>query len=246
MKRLSLIALIGVFASATLARADLVSLSAIKDNTLYQHNTGNFSNGAGEAFFAGRTNQFSNSLRRGLIAFDIDSQLPAGVTITNVTLQLYCSMTISSAQNVELHTVLKDWGESTSNASGQEGQGAPAAVGDATWIHNFRPSSLWTTPGGDFTVAASATTAVDFADAFYTWSSPQMIADVQNWLDNPGTDFGWLLLGNEAFSTSAKRFNSSENGDPATRPVLIVEYTPEPGALGLLLVALPLIRRRRK
>ena len=27
------------------------------------------------------------------------------------------------------------------------------------------------------------------------FKSAQMIADVQNWLDNPSTDFGWIVRG---------------------------------------------------
>ena len=32
----------------------------------------------------------------------------------------------------------------------------------------------------------------------YTWSSAQMVADVQGWLDNPASNFGWLMLGDES------------------------------------------------
>jgi hypothetical protein len=244
-----LIVCIAVCASilaATPSHAALVTLSAIKDNTLYQNASGSLSNGAGEAFFVGRTNQANNPLRRALLAFDIYSQLPAGVTITSAKLELWCSLTISGGQNIELHTVLKDWGESTSNANGNEGQGAGAANGDATWIHTFRPGSLWTSAGGDFTPAASAVTSVSVSDEVYSWSSPQMVADVQNWLNNPSTDFGWLMRGNEAVAASAKRFNSRESIDPTMRPRLIIEYTPEPGTIGLLLAAAPLIRRRNR
>jgi hypothetical protein len=237
--------LIAVCAAAP-SPAALVDLNAVKDNTLYQSPTGALSNGQGEYIFTGRTNQSSNSLRRSLIAFDIDSQMPAGVTITNVTLSLWSSFTISGPQNIELHTVLKDWGESTSNANGQEGQGVAAANGDATWIHTFRPGTLWTTPGGDFSPAASAVTSVAEDGALYTWSSAQMVADVQNWLNSPTTDFGWEITGNEGVGATAKRFNSRENSDMTRRPVLTIEYTPEPATLALLTCALPFIRRRSR
>lgn len=228
------------------AFGEVVNLNAIKDNTLYQNPTGATSNGIGDSIFSGRTNQFSNNLRRALIAFDIDSQIPAGVTITNATLRLLCTQTISGPQDIELHRLTRDWGESTSNASGQEGQGGPAATGDATWIHAFRPSITWTTAGGDFSSIVSAVTSVDSAGEFYSWSSAQLIADVQNWLDNPSTDFGWLLRGNEVIPTSAKRFASRENLDPDARPVLIVEYTPEPATAGLFMLGIAPILLRRK
>jgi hypothetical protein len=58
-----------------------------------------------------------------------------------------------------------------------------------------------------------------------------MRADVQSWLDEPGTNFGWLLRGNEATLSTAKRFDSRENPILANQPVLVVDYTaaPRPG-----------------
>ncbi|MCL4211824.1 MAG: hypothetical protein KJZ68_14310, partial [Phycisphaerales bacterium] len=61
----------------------------------------------------------------------------------------------------------------------------------------------------------------------YTWGSTSgMVGDVQGWLDNPAANFGWVLIGNEAVSVTAKRFDSRENPVPENRPVLIVDYTP--------------------
>ena len=61
------------------ALADPIDIVASKDNTLYQSATGSLSNGAGQNFFVGRTRQSSNSLRRGLIAFDIAANIPVGI-----------------------------------------------------------------------------------------------------------------------------------------------------------------------
>jgi len=55
------------------AAADIVSLQASKDNSLYSE-SGSLSNGAGNYFFAGRTN--SGNTRRGLIAFDVAAATP--------------------------------------------------------------------------------------------------------------------------------------------------------------------------
>src|SRR5437763_11375402 len=49
-----------------------------------------------------------------------------------------------------------------------------------------------------------------------------MTADVQSWLDNPATDFGWLVSGDESTSTTAKRFDTRESASP---PVLTIQYT---------------------
>jgi len=104
---------------------------------------------------------------------------------------------------------------------------AVAAIGDATWIHRFYNTTFWAAPGGDFVVTASATTTVGSVVGFYTWGpTAGMVADVQTWLDAPAANFGWLLLGNETTTTTAKRFNTREHSDPTTRPALIVEYVP--------------------
>ena len=74
--------------------------------------------------------------------------------------------------------------------------------------------------------AASASQSVAATIAFYTWGpTPQLTADVQNWLDAPGTNFGWILTGNESQLQSARRFDSRENLQTTFRPMLTIDYT---------------------
>jgi hypothetical protein len=80
-------------------------------------------------------------------------------------------------------------------------------------------------PGGDFQDEAAATTEVGDV-GFHAWSGEGMAADVQFWLDNPGLAFGWLLLGDESETGSAKRFDSRESPDAMNRPSLLVTFTP--------------------
>jgi hypothetical protein len=51
-----------------------------------------------------------------------------------------------------------------------------------------------------------------------------MISDLQMWLNTPAANDGWLLLGNETTSFTAKRFDTRENADLNTRPLLVVTY----------------------
>lgn len=213
---------IGLNLAAAVASGESVEIGAGRDNTLYEDTTGSLSNGEGEWFFTGTT--ATDDIRRGVIAFDVAGDIPAGATITDVTLQLYMSRTISGSHPADLHRLLADWGEGGSNASGQEGGGASAQAGDATWIHRFYDSEFWDEPGGDFEAEPSASTAVAGLGS-YTWSSAGMVADVQDWLDNPETNFGWLLKGNEATSGTAKRFDSRTSANASRRPVLVVEYS---------------------
>src|SRR5438046_1225215 len=204
-----------------LASATIINIHPIKDNTLYEFDPaeGDRSNALGNHFFAGETAM--GELRRGVLAFDIAGSIPPGSTILGVTLSLNTSRTASDTpRNVELHKLLADWGEGTSVAPGEEGDGAPATTNDATWRHRFFDTVFWATEGGDFSATITASQSVGPVGQ-YTWSSAQMVADVQSWVNNPASNFGWLVLGDESVAGSAKRFDTRESASP---PVLTIEY----------------------
>src|SRR5436190_16796661 len=207
--------------------AAIINIIPGKDNTLYEYDPaeGDHSNGAGFHFFAGENGM--GELRRGVLAFDIAGNIPAGSTITAVSLTMNMSMTPAGALTVELHKLLADWGEGTSHAPMGEGDGAPATPNDATWRHRFFDTIFWTMQGGDFSATVSASQSVGGVGQ-YTWSSAQMVADVQLWLDSPTSNFGWLVLGDETASATAKRFDTRESASP---PVLTIQFTPGPRVL---------------
>jgi hypothetical protein len=207
------------------AFADTAQLTPSKDNTLYESATGAISNAMGPTMFAGRTAQASNFRRRALVHFDVAAAVPPGSTITGVTLTLSMSQAGSATEfPVELHRALADWGEGTSNAGASGGAGGAATVTDATWKHRFFNTVNWAALGGDFAPAASASQAVGL-EGVYSWSGGTIVADVQSWLDAPGGNFGWLLLGNETSLQSVKRFDTREAAVGA-RPLLMIEYVP--------------------
>ena len=203
--------------------AQQMALVASKDNTLYESAEGVLSNGRGQHFFAGTTAPKAGPfIRRGLVGFDV-SGLPDGSLITSATVHLHMSKSTAGATDVSLQKTLADWGEGDSDAPGEEGAGAQAQTGDATWLHTFFDTELWATPGGDFAAAASATTAVDGSGA-YEWSSPQLLDDVQTCLTAPDTACSWLVMGDESQDSTAKRFDTRENPEEANRPLLTIEY----------------------
>lgn len=194
-------------------------LQASKDNTLIESSKGELSSGLGQGIFVGRTGQSEGGIRRGLIAFDIASAIPAGSKITSVKLTLNVRLSANGDEEaqVKLHQVLADWGEGSSESSGR---GAPAAEGDATWIHTFYPKRLWSKPGGDYATGDSATQSVAGVGIYNWGSTPRMVADVQAWLDSPDKNFGWLLFGDETMWATAKVFHSRESNDKEDRPQL--------------------------
>lgn len=204
------------------AGAATVTLPATQDNTIYAENA-NRSNGAGQRFFAGRTN--TGNVRRGLVAFGVGDSVPAGAVIDSVRLVLTCSRAATAdLVPVALHRLTVSWGEGSSVAGGEEGKGAPATGNDCTWSHRFFSSDLWSTPGGDFATAASASTDVGLPGVYSWGSAPEMVADVQLWLDDAGSNHGWMLIGDELTNQRARRFDSRQHLTAANHPQLVVDY----------------------
>jgi hypothetical protein len=204
-----------------------VNLVATRDNTLYDDGLGQTSNGSGIHFFAGVTG--FGGIRRGVVAFDT-SGIPIGSTVTSVQLRLRMSMTSADPYPVVTHRVLASWGEGTSNAGMGEGAGTSATTNDATWLHRFYPSVYWAAPGGDFDPAVSANIVVSGTGYYYWGPTPGMIADVQGWVNDPSTSQGWILITEESFGPTAKRFDTREISTTTYRPRLTVTYLPPPPA----------------
>ena len=217
-----------------------------KDNSIFANNIDN-SNGGGAGIFVGTTNSMqSDSLRRGLIEFDVASVIPPGATITAVNLTMYLGQAsgASGTQTIDLHRLTADWGEGTAgnfttSISGT-GTGSAASIGDATWIQRFYQQTNWTAPGavGDFvdTISGSADVAAT-VDTPYTWrSTPTLINDVQGWLDHPATNDGWILINHTEgvqqtvkafYSRDATEKNSVEEPLPSSwHPTLDITFTP--------------------
>jgi hypothetical protein len=205
------------------AGAETMVLRPDRDNTLFEDASGNLSNGAGRFLFVGLTQAFG--VRRALLHFDVAGALPEGSVIHSVTLTVGVNRSQPASIPVRIHRVTADWGAGASDASDPEGQGGIAATGDATWLHRFFPDQLWSTVGGDFDPTASASRSI-MGNADYPWSStPALAADVQGWLDDPASNFGWILIGQETGGRNAKRMLSQDSGS-GRRPQLTIEFTP--------------------
>jgi len=210
---------------ASEAAAVTVDLSSTKDNTLIETPVGN-SNGAGDGIYIGRVGtNGGNTRRRGVVAFDLSS-IPAGSTINSaaLTLQMVQSNDVTS-RIVSVFRLNANWGEAGSSGSGS---GGIADIGDATWLYRFYNTQTWGTAGGDFDPMASASLLVA-NEGTYQWTGPDLAADVQSWVVNPATNFGWLLKDNEATPFTARKYSSREGVTP---PRLTVDYTPPVSGVG--------------
>ncbi|MFT4647583.1 MAG: hypothetical protein ACI9X4_000796 [Glaciecola sp.] len=207
------------FATPIAAAQITVTLEPSQDNTLYESATGSNSNGAGSAGFAGSNS--NGSIRRFLLQFDIAGAIPPGSTISSASLDLLCTQVPSGSvsDNYGAHRTLSPWGEGTSNGSGN---GAPATTGDATWLHTFFSGTFWATPGGDFAPLSSADAAMNSVGT-HNWASPLMITDAQFFLDNPTSNFGWLIKSATEVTKTARRIGTRES---SSDPILTLTYTP--------------------
>jgi hypothetical protein len=219
-----------LLALASAASAAEITLQAAKDNTLFADN-GAYSSGAGPRLFIG--NIASGDPRRVLLQFDLSSIPPASV-VSAVTLRIYVDRSAigsSGSDAASLHRVTESWGEGSSDG-GTGGGGTQASPEDATWTYRFYgnpsaglPRVPWSSEGGSFLPDASAVALLAGNGPVTFESSAGLLADVQAWVNDPATNAGWIVRGNEARDQAARRILSRSSGT-ADAPRLTVVYTP--------------------
>jgi hypothetical protein len=154
----------------------------------------------------------ANETRRALMRFDLAGQIPSGSTVTSATVRVVVTMVPLSPVNSTfgLHRVLQSWAETS-----------------VTW------TTPWSTPGaagaGDSAATPSSSVAVSGVGAYTFDATPDLVADVQLWVDNPTANSGWLLKSDaESALRSARHFGARESVTNA--PSLVVEFSPPQGA----------------
>lgn len=208
------------------AAAETVTIGATKDNTLIADPLGETSNGMGDGIYSGRPGTNSTGwVQRAVVRFNVDGVIPANSTIISADLTLMLVKTTSGNQTHTVHKILADWGEGPSQVGG--GGGVQALPPDATWLFRYFPGTPWTNQGGDFVAAASASRIIGNTFVPYTWASNSaLVNDVQGWVNDPMTNNGWMVRGNEVQFKTSKKFGSLQHPTPGSRPKLVVTYTP--------------------
>ncbi len=245
LRTLSLHAALAVSAilfTAVQARADRVRINPIADATLIQV-APDANLGAANFFNAGTAG--NGNRNRGLMQFSLAEVIPPGSVIINayLTLDIVRQPTMDMISTTfDLRRVLVSWGEGDKVPieEASPGLGAPGTDGDSTWTHRSVGGPAWTTPGGhigiDFSsTVSSQTTVYGIGDLVEFESTPNIVADIQYWLDNPEANFGWVLLPeDERHRKSARSFASREDGSGG--PILEIEFAPvpEPSTFALL------------
>lgn len=172
---------------------------------------------------------------RALMKFDLTS-FPTNTLVQAATLTVQVTQQPIDGYAFTvfgLHRMFRPWGEGSKRPTSQPGQGLPATDGEATWVHAFSPTNLWSSPGGligvDFSPNQSSfQTVYDAANSPYVFpETPEMTDDVKLWIAKPATNFGWMLLcAEEQTIFTARRFGARE--DLNNHPILAMQYLVPP------------------
>lgn len=237
------------------AFGESISLQPSADTTLFEVAPDNALGGA-DFFNAGTA--ANSSRNRALLFFNFTGLIPEGAQITSVLLSMDVvrqpiADPVSSL--FSLRRVLSSWGEGSTYQEDplSPGKGGPAQIGDATWNYRSYNDTAWSSPGGavgvDFSTEISSTTIVyGLGDLVMFENTPQLVSDVEFWVEHPELNFGWMLnTETEAQRRTARSFASRESG---YGPTLIIDFVvvPEPATwwfAGLTAAGAWLARRRR-
>ena len=215
MYRISTLISILILFTTLLTAQTVTVLPSIKDNSMFSE-SGSESLGAGK-LFTGQNCQGNN--RRALIEFDLTS-IPTDAVVTSVSLNLGAENSGNNSDGViEIFGVTRAWGEGFSSGSGN---GGPAVAPDATWTDAMFGTVSWDTPGGDFDPALlSSRFTTENNQTINFPSSANFITQAQNWINDPSSNYGIIVIGVETQTCAAYRFGARDIG---TVPELVVTW----------------------
>lgn len=194
-------------------------------DTMFQSNMPDLNSGAAQWLLAGDFNSFFWGTTRSVIRFDL-SAVPEGSIINSATFSLYqIAQLNNSTPTLDVHYLTQDW---------LEGTGVLGNTGDgATWS-TYDGSTAWSSPGGDYSPAPSASAVAPDSNA--SWVDWDLSGLTQAWVDGSTPNNGLLLKQDveNPWGTDMKLYASSDYAAaPALRPKLVIEYVPAPGAISM-------------
>jgi len=200
------------------ASADSVTLIPVGDATISEGQPST-PLGTSTILVSGTTGINEGATRnRALLRFDLSASIPSNAIVTSAALTMTVVGTPPLVTNLwfSLHKVAQDWSESA-----------------VTWTDRLSPPAPWSTPGGappqDYSSSVTQSNLITGLGTFTFVSSPDMIADVQDWVGNPAKSFGWILICElEQLEKSVRKFASSGyalNTIPTNRPALEVQFS---------------------
>ncbi len=188
-----------------------IQIFANKDNTIISDFMSN-SNGEGPFVYVGLSG--NGGIRRGLLSFQVFT-LPTSIVVDSVSLTMNCTKIPNiSSDTFYLHQLTQHFGEGSSST--QQGGGAQAENGDATWQDAYYDSIDWNTAGGDYDTTQLSTCLIDDFGSFTFQNTSIFTQVVQNWLNSATDGLNLLLKTNEQNTHTLKGFASKESTDTAS------------------------------
>jgi len=230
------------WATISNASSDQVALPAIQDNTVYSESDSSY--GAGLCLQVGRPTQSTASkpqIRRALIQFDLTS-IPAGSHIVSARLNLFRFDPGGPGIHLRVFRLSQEWGEGNSGASElctarPKQNGRTPTENSSTWNYRFfGAKAAWETEaghtlhGGSFRSAFSDSENVYPDEQYVGLASSGITNDAADWVRDPASNHGWILLGDEENSGTGMRFASRQDTLPSHPPSLTVFFTSPAGA----------------
>ncbi len=174
-----------------------------------------------------RRDSSSYQRSRGLFAFEdifgsgVD-QIPYGATINSASLYLYKTNDTGGVANVQLYRVTQSWVEGTG--------GEPADPSEGVTWDNFDQTG---TNIAHVDLTDVQTQSLLFSGGYTEWN---VLSMMQYWADNPGENYGWMVVNGGINDLTLYSEDSSETRVPYlvvdfSAPVVVV---PEPASLILL------------
>lgn len=205
---------LGLFGLALPGWCETANFSPVADSEIHRVTSPDSNYGTNSSVVSGKLN--NGETRRALFRFDVSS-IPAQATVTSVTLRLQVVKVPSGGganSTFDLRRILKEWSET-----------------GVSWNNRVSPASPWEGGGvsgsSDVSAEASSSSLVSGNGPYTFVSTSKLVADVQSWVANSATNFGWLLISqDEVTAQTARHFASRE--DAGNAPVLTINYTPPP------------------
>lgn len=153
--------------------------------------------------------KLTSARQKALIQFDLTG-IPSGAIIDSATLELYLTFTGNQDDIVNIYRLLRSWNEY-----------------EVTW-EKYDSSTNWGTAGADNTendfvntVIASTTIPVGGQGSYYSWSGLNFTDEVQEFVDNPALNNGWIIYG---VITGEQSSTFSSREDASNKPKLTIRY----------------------
>jgi hypothetical protein len=213
---LTIALVLGVFAAGTLAQGATVTLGPSADVEL-QEASPLVSFGTGPTMVSGGLGSNAGfARRRALMRFELTDTIPSGAVVTSVELVVNAVLMVPptpAASDFGVHRLLRPWRETA-----------------ASWTWADNPVAAWGSPGAsredDAVLTASAAVHVVGLGQYTYTSTPELVADVQGWVDNPESNAGWLLRSDTEAAFTARHFGTRENSSGAASLTVEFEVVP--------------------